>query len=85
MTGELPVSLHFNNDDSKAHYMEGDEIWSKVWWTRFHDPRFRDLIRERLRAGSIGFAHDGSAKRFVEICPAWMLGACARKHGGAQR
>lgn len=73
LTGEIPVALHFNSDGTKAHFMEGDAIWSKVWWTRFDDPRFRHIIAERLRKSEIFFAHDGSRRGFFDVCPSRLL------------
>lgn len=84
LSGEIPVALHFNADITKQHYMEDPTVfWGKLWWTS-KEKRFRNVVRERLRSGRIGFAHDGSERRWKDVCPSSILGASLELSRGSQ-
>lgn len=78
LSGEIPVALHFNSDETKAYYMDGNALWGKLWWTS-KERRFRYLVRERLGKARIRFAHDGSVRRWKDVCPSSILGASASR------
>jgi hypothetical protein len=80
-TGEIPVIVHFNQFGQKGT-MEKWWTLGQPWYAS-KESRFRRRVVERLEGDDavITMVHDGSKRRFFDLCPASMLDLSIEEDG----